>query len=567
VRDVIEEVAELLGPAAFQKGLELIQTVPPQFPGDVLGDRTRLRQVLVNLVGNAIKFTEAGEVTIETEVARETREWTELRILVRDSGIGITQLQAEKIFESFTQADDSSTRKYGGTGLGLAISRSLVELMGGRIGVESTPGHGSTFWVQIALPRGTTTPSDSSVPESKRLERRILVIDDCGSVRSFLREHLDAWGCLVEEAGSWSEGLKVMRAARQTNPFSAALVDLTLPDIDSDALAEAIGKNLRVEGVPVLLLAPPAGSGASESERLAELPRVRKPLRPAQLKRRLLRLLESGTGSAESMPPSVTMNPITQLSGLRVLLAEDNPVNQKLLHLLLSRWGCSVEVVATGKQALAAVAQKTFDVALMDVQMPDVDGITVTAEIRQREEPGSARLPIIAITAHAFEEDRRRCLAAGMDDFLSKPPDQRLLALMLARWGRGSSVETEAQGTKAVPDSATFQSEVIYSLFAGNAICAREVLSDFADKLGPLVEAVRTASKTGDRSSLEQVAHSLKGSSRSVGARAMSVIADRIEGLAPEGADQAIQDCILSLDEEEQRLRAVLEQHLRSKAA
>jgi len=567
VREVIEEVAELLGPTAFQKGLELIQAVPPQFPSEVLGDRTRLRQILVNLVGNAIKFTENGEVTLETELARETHEWIELRLLVRDTGIGINQLEAEKIFESFTQADDSSTRKYGGTGLGLAISRSLVELMGGRIGVESTPGRGSTFWIQIAFPRGTTAARSSSPDGPKRWDRHILIIDDCASVRSFLREHLDAWGCLVDEASSWHEGLKLVRASRETNPFSAILLDLTLPDIDPEAVADALGDKKRLDGVPLLLLAPPAGAGVAESARLATLPRVRKPLRTAQLKRRLLRIFEKTDDSVESTAPSVTMDPSSQLAGLRVLLAEDNLVNQKLLHLLLSRWGCDVDVVSTGKQALAAVARKTFDVILMDVQMPDVDGITVTTEIRQREAPGSPHLPIIAITAHAFEEDRRRCLAAGMDDFVSKPPDRRLLALMLARWCRGSSLEPEKQGATEAATPATFQSEVIYSLFAGNATCARDVLSDFADKLGPYVEAVRSAAEAGDRTKLKEAAHSLKGSSRSVGARALSVVAGHIEEIAPQGEDEAIRESILRLEEERQRLHAVLEQHLRSKAA
>jgi CheY-like chemotaxis protein len=262
------------------------------------------------------------------------------------------------------------------------------------------------------------------------------------------------------------------------------------------------------------------------------------------------------------------MDPVAQLAGLRVLLAEDNLVNQKLLHLLLSRWGCHVDVVTTGRQALAAVARKNFDVVLMDVQMPDVDGITVTAEIRQREAPGSTRLPIIAITAHAFEEDRRRCLAAGMDDFLSKPPDRRLLALMLARWGRGLSQEPKGlDGDDASAAPATFQSEVIYSLFAGNATCARDVLSDFADKLSPLVRAVRSAAEAGDRAKLKEAAHSLKGSSRSVGARALSVIAGGIEEMAARASEQTIRDSLAALEEEEQRLHAVLEQHLRSKAA
>jgi len=435
LRTVIEEVVEMAAPRAHEKGLELTCDVPPGFPELLRGDPVRLRQVLENLVGNAVKFTEAGDVSLEARASYETPSRVTLRLSVRDTGIGIRAERQAAIFESFTQADGSTTRRYGGTGLGLTICRQLVELMGGSIQVTSEPGKGSTFWLELTLEKAPAT-TEPPPPSATLRGLRVLVVDDNTTNRFILRRQLQSWGAQPCEARSGAEALEKLQRADDGEPFQLVLLDMHMPDMDGAATARAIKRDLRFAELPLVLL-----SSARTQETAAGL-RARgfaaalvKPVRRSNLLRALLDVLgerridrPAGAGSDASQASGPDL-------GLHVLVAEDNIVNQKVATHMLERWGCRVDVVGDGRQALEAVARVAYDLVLMDVQMPEMDGFDATAAIRRREAPTGRHTPIIAMTAYVMEGDRDRCVEAGMDDYVAKPITALALLQAVSRWG------------------------------------------------------------------------------------------------------------------------------------
>jgi signal transduction histidine kinase/CheY-like chemotaxis protein len=434
LRDVIEEVADVFACKAHQKGLELVACVPPGVPDELRGDPARLRQVLSNLVGNAIKFTETGEVVIEAALLRQTATHASLEVSVRDTGIGIPREQHAAVFESFVQGDGSTTRRYGGTGLGLTICRQLVDLMGGRMALASEPGNGSTFSVELPLEKQPS--SGASTPVPGHLDGlRVLVVDDNATGRRFLCRQLRAWGCRPTEASGGEHGLEILASVPPDDPFGLVLVDLQMPDLDGDRTARRVRSDPRLAGVPLVLLAP-IGDLQGATDRTAAIgfaAVLSKPIRQAALLQALTAV--TGAPGEREVPaaPRPAAAPLPAPS-LRVLLAEDNPTSQKVALRLLERLGCRVDVASNGREVLAALARGAYDLVLMDVQMPGMDGFEATAAIR-RDEAGTGRhTPIVAMTAHAMEGDRERCVAAGMDDYLSKPVSSRALAEKLAQW-------------------------------------------------------------------------------------------------------------------------------------
>jgi signal transduction histidine kinase/CheY-like chemotaxis protein len=427
LRAVIEEVAEVLAPSAHDKGFEIVCDVPPALAAGVKGDPSRLRQVLTNLVANAIKFTERGEVVIEARRRAESPHRRVIRIAVRDTGIGIPAARQAAIFESFTQVDGSTTRKYGGTGLGLTISRQLVALMGGEIGVESTPGAGSCFWFELAFEPAAAAVAPLPAPIDRLRGLRVLVVDDNATNRTIVRETLRAWGCRPEEAASGAAALAALSAAA-VDPFALVILDMQMPDMDGAETAERIRAEARFADLPLVLLSSTAALRDSNPTPFAAA--LAKPVRQAALLRTLREVL-GGRDEGRSRPTASTMP--APLDSPQVLLAEDNAVNRAVAVRMLQKLGCRAEAVETGREAVAAVARKDYDLILMDVQMPEMDGFEATAEIRRRAN-GGRRTPIIAMTAHAMEGDRERCLAAGMDDYVSKPMSIAALAEALARW-------------------------------------------------------------------------------------------------------------------------------------
>jgi signal transduction histidine kinase/CheY-like chemotaxis protein len=431
LRTLMEEVTTLLAPQAHDKGLEVVCAVPPDFPAFLRGDPGRLRQVLTNLVGNAIKFTEAGEVIVEVADAVETATQVSFVLRVRDTGIGVSQDRQAAIFESFTQADGSTTRRYGGSGLGLAICRQLVELMGGTIAVRSELGRGSVFSVTLTLDKQAGTPPLPRVDGLPGI--RVLVADGNERALGVLCGQLRAWGCRPEEARSGGEAFaRLGAAAADGDPFGLVLLDLRLPDIGGPELAARLRTDAVLAGMPLVLLAPIGAmrGGFAEARALGFDAVVTKPVRQAGLCEALAGVVAHAPAPsvrrvASSVPPMAET--------CRVLVVEDNAVNRTVLLRMLERLGCRADAVAGGREAVERVQRAPYDVVLMDIQMPDMDGYTTATEIRRREADGARRVTIIAITAYALGEDRDRCLVAGMDEYLAKPVTLDALRKTLVR--------------------------------------------------------------------------------------------------------------------------------------
>jgi PAS domain S-box-containing protein len=432
LRDTLGVTMKTLAVRAYSKGLELACRIAPDVPDAVLGDSSRLRQILVNLVGNAIKFTERGEVVVEIENAQceeaaadATQSGTvHLHFSVRDTGIGIPAEKQRAIFEPFTQADSSTTRQYGGTGLGLAISSQLVRLMGGRLWVDSRPGEGSTFHFLVRFGHGrgqeaVTVPSElipwRNVPA--------LIVDDNATNRHILTETLSNWHLRPTAVDSGQAALAALaQAQRAGESYGLTLVDAQMPDMDGLALIERLGHLSRVSGATIMMLTPARQQGdAARCQALGVAACVTKPVLQSSLLEAIRTALDRPRSTTEHQAWPARSLAGTDQPRLHILLAEDNAVNQKLAVRMLEKRGHTLVVAGTGKEALAAWRRERFDLILMDVQMPEMDGFEVTAAIRQAERLTGVHIPIVAMTAHAMSGDRQRCLEAGMDGYIPKP--------------------------------------------------------------------------------------------------------------------------------------------------
>jgi PAS domain S-box-containing protein len=423
LRRVVEESTFVLAPRAAAKNLELVCRVAPGLDRAVRGDPGRLRQILLNLAGNAVKFTERGEVVVRAEMVARSATSVTVRLSVTDTGIGIPPQRRHRLFKSFSQVDGSMTRHYGGTGLGLAISKQLAELMGGEIGVDSELGRGSTFWFTVRLDRRA---SDVAAPPSELEGVRVLVVDDHELARTGLVEDLRTRGILSDGVADGVEALaRVRAAATASDPYRIVLLDGELTAPDGRPLAAALAADPARSGAALIGLTTVRGlSERTEGDPLVA--RIAKPVRESQLLQCLARCLATPAEQAASTPPATKAPP-------RVLLAEDNPVNQLVARRMLERAGVEVDVVASGAEAVAALERQAYALVFMDVYMEGMDGFEATAAVRARE--GSARhTVIIAMTASTSAGEREQCLAAGMDDFVTKPVQTGTLQVLLDRW-------------------------------------------------------------------------------------------------------------------------------------
>ncbi len=432
---LLEEVVTLLAGRAQEKGLELALFIAPEVPRFLRGDPIRIRQVLTNLAGNAVKFTEQGEVLLHASLDSSRGEKRGVRFSVQDTGIGIPAGRQKDLFQAFTQGDGSTSRRFGGTGLGLAISRRLVEMMGGEIEVESRPGQGSTFFFTLKLEASRKTHAEPPRAWNALDSLHVLVVDDNETNRKILRHQLAAWGMEPETAAEGFRALEVLeQARRQGRPFDLALLDMQMPGMDGLELAQRIRKESGPSDLPLVLLTS-LGAHLSREEvrRTGIQAQLAKPVRPSQLFDRLAEVL----GEARKEQVDVPADPTASGQG-RVLLAEDNPVNQKVAMRILERLGYEVDVAADGNAVLDLLGRNSYDLVLMDCQMPHRDGFETTREIRRREErktkASGPKLPIVAMTANALQGDRERCLEAGMDDYLSKPFKAEELLRILEHW-------------------------------------------------------------------------------------------------------------------------------------
>jgi PAS domain S-box-containing protein len=570
LRDHLGDMLNTLAPRANQKGLELACHVAPQVPDHLLGDPVRLSQILVNLVGNALKFTQHGEVVVEVELVSggvmrgEGSEatpatthhaplTTHLHFTVRDTGIGVPEDKREVIFDPFTQADSSTTRQYGGTGLGLAIVRRLVEMMGGRIWVESEAGKGSAFHFTAQLGVQETPAARSAPVEAASIQGMpVLVVDDNATNRRILEEILEHWQMKPTSAESGPQALEILlQAARSGEPIPLALLDVQMPGMDGYMLAERIRQQPEITGTTLLVLTSSAQSG--ESARRQELKingLLNKPIKQADLWKAIMSALGMPlSAEARAEPPPEQTAPRTR--PLRVLLAEDNLVNQKLAVRLLERRGHQVVVANNGREAIDLLKRQPFDVILMDVQMPEMDGYEATTLIRREEQRTGAHIPILAMTAYAMKGDRERCLAVGMDGYVSKPVRAKELFESIegiqATPGQASSLPPGHYRAEGILDEA----EALHRLGEDRQLL-RELAEVFLGECPSLLDTIRNAIANGDAVRLRIAAHSLKGAIDNFVAQAAYQSALRLEMIGRDGnlaeAEQACTKLLTEID-------------------
>jgi two-component system, sensor histidine kinase and response regulator len=438
LRAALGETVKALAVRAHEKGLEVVYDVRPEVPDTVICDAGRLRQILWNLVGNSIKFTEHGEVVLRVAVEGVAGREAVLRCSVSDTGVGIAPHDQGRIFDAFVQADDSITRRQRGTGLGLAITRQLVELMGGRIWVESELGRGSTFHftARVGLPPGPARPPVQAPPPQALAGMPVLVADGCEANLRLVEGCLSRWGIEPATAASGQEAMSLAKLAMDGGrPFRLALIDAGMPDMDGCAVARRIREETRPTPAVVMMIRFSGSQGTFERVREQGGPGIlSKPIAECELFQAIRTILEP-VGPARTAPASAAAPPgrVGRARGWNILVAEDNPVNQTLIARVLEKMGCSVAVVPDGGKAVQAFQGQRFDAILMDIQMPGMGGFEATARIREAERSAGTRVPIIALTAHATVGYREQCLLAGMDDYVSKPLDARGLAAKLDR--------------------------------------------------------------------------------------------------------------------------------------
>ena len=533
LRDVLEDTLATLAVRAHAKGLELLDDVAADVPAVLAGDLHRLRQEVVNLIGNAIKFTERGEVVLRVEAAPPPdpaaagpeAHW--LHFSVRDTGIGVSHEQQARLFQAFSQADASTTRKYGGTGLGLAISARIVEQMGGRIWLESEEGRGSTFHFTARF--GRVRGEGKPLPERAELRGlRVLVVDDNATNRRILEGMLASWGMRPTLADGGRAALATLAAAREAGePFALILLDAMMPEMDGFALAERI--QLGSDAGATLMMLSSAGrrEDAERGRALGVSAFLTKPVRQSTLLDALLTALsaarpEPARAAREERPP--------ERAGLRLLLAEDHAVNPRLAVSLLEKRGHFVTVASNGREALVALDTQRFDAVLMDVQMPELDGFAATRAIRARERASGGHVPIIAMTAHALKGDRERCVAAGMDGYVAKPLDPaellRVLELVVAP-GSGAAAETNADAREAFDKSAALAR-------IGDEELLGKLVELFLDECPKGLGEIRQGITRRDAQGVERAAHNLRGAAAVFSASAACRAAERLEVIGRE---------------------------------
>ena len=574
LRTTVEDVAYTLARRAQDKGLEMVCLIHPDITSDLRGDPGRLRQVLVNLVGNAIKFTHQGEIVIRAEPLEEKDGRVKVHFSVQDTGVGVLKERQGVIFERFTQADGSTTRHYGGTGLGLSISRQLIEMMGGRIGMDSAPGVGSTFWFEVDFEKqaqrtkretGPLTPGPANL-----MQTRVLVVDDNRTNRMVLTKSVEALGARVETVAGGAKALEVLRLAQRAgDPYHVILLDMQMPGMDGEQTARAIKGDPAVKDAKIIILTSMGQRGdAARLEQLGCSAYLIKPVRQQLLFDAVVTVLNQ---EKEHRAGLITRHLLSEQRklGQRILLAEDNPINQKLVVVLLQKAGYSVDAVETGAQALEKVTDNSYNAVLMDVQMPELDGLEATRRIRAQESQTDRRLPIIAMTAHVMPGDRERCLEAGMDDYLTKPLDPKALFNALDRWtfsaepGEGNllqdyslpadlfQVEDEnglfgespppaSRETKeAAPVSGADRPlpvppvdfELALPRFRGDRDFMQQIFLEFMDGLPKRLQEMHAALDENDLNRLARLAHNLKGVALNFNAAPLADAAFEIEKL------------------------------------
>ncbi len=541
LRSMFEGVVDTFAGRAQAKGLEIACDIDEDSPTFVRGDPGRLRQVLVNLIGNAVKFTEAGEIVVRLEPAAQADRHQVLRFTVTDTGIGIPPDRLPALFTRFTQIDGSATRKHGGTGLGLAISRELVVRMGGQIHVESKPGKGSTFWFTLPL---LPEPAPARPPLAAPFELvglGVLVVDDNVTSRVILSRNLQEFGCLPEAAASGPEALDALRAAAEAGtPLKVVFLDIQMPGMDGEETLRAIKADPLTREARVIVLTSVGKRGdASRLQALGCTGYLVKPVRRTQLLETLTAVLgQAKLPAGRGTGRLVTRHTLAELKDVRILLAEDNPINSKLAVALLARAGFTVDAVDSGSAAVDSFQHMHYDLILMDVQMPEMDGFEATRRIRAFE-GGQSHAPIIALTAHAMKGDRERCLEAGMDDYVAKPLQPQELYAAIERWAKPRTHASELETPTSLPTGATegpmdWDKGLWYC--GGDPALFTELITQFVGNLGDELGQMTAAIEGGDGARFTRLAHGLKGIAATFGADPLADVARQLEELGQAGS-------------------------------
>jgi PAS domain S-box-containing protein len=575
LRDILNDFSSLIALRAQDAGLEFICAAAPDVPGHLCGDPGRLRQVLMNLAGNAVKFTQQGEVSVRVGLEWETETEVMLRFSVKDTGIGIPKDKQELLFQKFTQADASTTRRYGGTGLGLAISKQLAEMMGGEIGLVSDEGRGSEFWFTSRFHKQAAREHTLTVPAEIH-GVRMLIVDDNATNRDVVTTQLCAWGVWSDEVADGPAGLLALRAAVDSgNPYAAAILDMQMPGMDGAELARAIKTDPALASTVLVLMTSLGNrSDGPEMQKLGFAACLIKPVRQSDLFDCLSTVLADQPATADAILPARRTadagGPVDRhWSKARILLAEDNMTNQAVALGILKKLGVRADAVTNGAQAISALEKGAYDLVLMDVQMPEMDGLAATRRIR---DPLSGldrlNIPIIAMTAHALQGDRQRCLDAGMDDYLTKPVSPRALAQALERWlprgghGRRAPARAETAATTTAPsvEPPVLDRAGMLARLMDDEELARTIAAGFLEDMPTQIAELRRCLDAGDAPGAIRQVHTIKGASANVGGEALRTVAMEAEKAGKAGGSTAIEARMPDIESEFARLKAAMDQ-------
>ena len=585
LRVTLEEIGELMSLKAYEKGLEFASIVHHEVPSLLRGDPGRLRQILINLMGNAIKFTDSGEVTLKAILEEEDAHRAVIRFSVSDTGIGISKEGMDRLFKSFSQVDGSTSRNYGGTGLGLAISKQLTELMEGRIGVDSKEGQGSTFWFAVGLEKQPEGYETLIIPEDIR-KKRILFVDDNAINRQVYREQLKSWGCRYGEASSGNQAINELRSAQETgDPFEIAIIDMQMPKMDGEELGRSIKQDPDLADTILIMVSSMGARGdVARLKKIGFSAYLTKPIKQSQLYDCLATTAK--IWKEKKQPQDATI--VTRYSladnkkqGIRILLAEDDATNQKVALYILKKFGYRADAAGNGQEVLQALEKAPYDIVLMDIQMPVMDGYTATRRIRELElkaqqvklnkndsedlsdseiqlSARSGRIPIIAMTAHAMKGDREKCIAAGMDDYTPKPINPEELLEKIEKWTQAeqnaSSPEAKVQKERVQPETSEetlpLDLENALERAMGDKDFLKMLLGGFIQELPDQIESLKVAVAGKDTVALAEQAHKLKGAAANLSAYGVSSAAESLEEIGrSQNMDEANQILEVLLNE------------------
>ncbi|MDM8554348.1 response regulator, partial [Desulfococcaceae bacterium HSG7] len=576
LRTLLDDISELMAVKAHQKGLELICLVAAEVPSLLLGDPGRLRQVIINLMENAVKFTHKGEVIIRVGTESEDDSTATLRFEVADTGIGIPADSLDVLFSPFTQVDGSTTRKYGGTGLGLAISKQLIEMMGGRIDVKSWQGKGTTFRFSVLFDKQTEKVMLKEKLDENIRGVRVLVVDDNETNRLLVSTLLRSWGCLCMEANGGESALSELRlATRAGAPFRAALLDMHMPGMDGQTLGNRIKSDPEIRETVLIMLTSMGRRG--DAKRLKEIGfagYLAKPIRQGQLRDCLAQALGMKKNDEDAAAANfITRHTITESRkrSVRILLAEDDHTNQDVAVGILNKLGYKANVVSNGREAITTLMEIPYSLIFMDCQMPEMDGYAATREIRNMDSE-TRNIPIIAMTAHAMKGDRQKCIAAGMNDYIAKPISPGAVAEVLELW-LAKPVDKPAGASEYAPGKASksedefdapdcqliFDSQALSERLMGDDELIRSVIEGFLDDMPKQIAKLKNAVDGGDCRLAEQQAHRIRGASVNIGGLALQQTAHDMELTSKAGDMEKLKDLMPKMEEEFDRLKQVME--------